>query len=52
METEELRRELLEDSCAGAFSGMPAMILDEDLIRKGDRAGLKKIAEEHGRKDL
>ena len=32
-DTEALRQELLDEACAGAFSGLGAMILDVDEIR-------------------
>lgn len=37
-ETEQLREKLLDDVYAGAFSGMPAMILEE----------LEEIAKQYG----
>ncbi len=46
--TEELRNKLLTDTYAGAFSGMPAMILDEDKIKNADYDELLKISKEHG----
>ena len=48
METEELRRKLLDEVYAGAFSGMHAMILDEDEIRQADRDELVEIAKRCG----
>ena len=50
MDTEDLRRRLLEDTYAGAFGGAPTMILDEDRIRNADREELEQIAREHGMK--
>ena len=35
-ETEALRRELLDEVYAGAFSGLGAMILDAEEIRRAD----------------
>lgn len=48
MDLEELRKALLSDSCAGAFSGMPAMIMDVERIRNADAEELLKLAKEHG----
>ena len=50
MDTEDLRKRSLEDSLSGAFGGFPAMILDEDRVRKADRDELEEIAKEHGMK--
>lgn len=47
MDTEELREQLLTEVCAGAFSGLGAMILDEDRIRKADEEELKEIAAQY-----
>lgn len=47
--TEDLRQKLLDDVYAGAFSGgMPAMLLEEDEIRKADDEELDEIARRHG----
>lgn len=49
--TEDLRRRLLDDVYAGAFAGgMPAMLLEEDEIRRADDEKLDEIAERHGLK--
>ena len=48
MNTEELRRKLLEEIYAGAFAGMPAMLLDEDKIRDADEEELIEIAKRYG----
>jgi len=48
MDTEELREQLLTEVCAGAFSGLGAMILDEDRICKADEEELKEIAAQYG----
>ena len=48
MNTEELRRKLLEEIDAGAFAGMPAMLLDEDEIRDADEEELIEIAKRYG----
>ena len=46
-----LRQELLDDVYAGAFSGgTPAMLLEEDEIRKADDEELEAIARRHGLK--
>lgn len=47
-ETEELREKLLSDVYGGAFSGMPAMLLDESKIRNADKDELENIAKEYG----
>ena len=46
--TEDLRRRLLNDVYAGAFSGIPAMILDEKRIRDADEEELKEIVRQYG----
>lgn len=48
MNAEELRRKLLEEIYAGAFAGMPAMLLDEDEIRDADEEELIEIAKRYG----
>ena len=48
MNTEELRRKLLEEIYAGAFAGMPDMLLDEDEIRDADEEELIEIAKRYG----
>ena len=48
MDTEELRRRLLDEIYAGAFAGMPAMLLDEDEIRHADAEKLRQIAKQYG----
>lgn len=49
MDTEQLRKALLDEVYAGAFAGgMPAMLLDEDRIRRADEEELKKLAREYG----
>lgn len=48
--TEDLRQKLLDDVYAGAFAGMPAMLLEEDEIRTADDEELEKIAGRHGLK--
>ena len=48
MNTEKLRRKLLEEIYAGAFAGMPAMLLDEDEIRDADEEELIEIAKRYG----
>ena len=48
---DDLRQKLLDDVYAGAFSGgMPAMLLEEDEIRKADDEELEEIARRHGLK--
>ena len=48
---DDLRQELLDVVYAGAFSGgMPAMLLEEDEIRKADDEELEAIARRHGLK--
>ena len=48
MDAGELREKLLTDVCAGAFSGLGAMVLDEDRIRKAGEAELREIAAQYG----
>lgn len=48
-DTEALRRELLDEAYAGAFSGLGAMILDAEEIRNADREELEEIARQYGR---
>ena len=49
MDTEQLRKALLDEIYAGAFAGgLPAMFLDEDRIRRADEAELIEIAREYG----
>lgn len=48
-DTEDLRRELLDEAYAGAFSGLGAMILDADEIQNADREELEEIARRYGR---
>lgn len=48
-DTEALRRELLEEAYAGAFSGLGAMLLDVDEIKNADAEELKEIARQTGR---
>ena len=45
---EDLRRALLDEVYAGAFSGLPAMLLDEDEIRRADADELEEIARRYG----
>lgn len=46
---EALRRELLDEAYAGAFSGFGAMLLDADEIRRADADELEEIARRYGR---
>ena len=46
---ERLRQELLDEICAGAFSGTPVMLLDEDEIREAGSEELRQIARRYGR---
>ena len=48
--TEDLPQKLLDDVYAGAFAGMPAMLLEEDEIRNADDEELEAIARRHGLK--
>lgn len=45
---EALRRELLDEVCAGAFSGLGAMLLDAEEIQTADGDELRKIARRYG----
>lgn len=47
---EALRKELLDEACAGAFAGLGAMILEEDEIRRAGGKELEEIAQRHGKK--
>lgn len=48
-DTESLREELLDEIYAGAFAGgIPAMLLDEDDVRRADPAELEEIARQYG----
>ena len=47
---EALRQSLLNEVYAGAFSGLPAMLLDEDEIRQADADELEEIARRYGLK--
>ena len=47
-DTEALRRELLDDLYACAFSGFPAVLDEEDEIRNADAEELERIAWRHG----
>ena len=46
--SEDLRWKLLDDVYAGAFAGMPAMLLEEDEIRTADDEEPEEIAPRHG----
>ena len=49
MDTEQLRKELLDEIYAGAFAGgLPAMLMDEGRIRHADEEELIRIAREYG----
>ena len=48
-DTEALRRELLDEVYAGAFSGLGAMLLDVDEIRNADPEELEEIARRYGK---
>ena len=45
---ETLRGMLLDDVYAGAFSGMPEMLLDEDKILDADEDELEDLANHYG----
>lgn len=47
---EDLRRNLLDEVWAGAAAGMPAMLLDEDAIRRADEEELEDLARRYGMK--
>ena len=51
-DTEALRKELLDEACAGAFSGLGAMILDADEIQNVDGAKLEEIARRCGKQQI
>ena len=45
--TETLRKQMLDEACAGAFSGLEAMILDVDEIHNADAEELEEIARKY-----
>ena len=45
---EQLRREVLDYIYAGAFSGIPAMILDESEVQNATYEELEEIAKRYG----
>lgn len=47
--TEALRKELLDEAYAGAFSGFGAMILDADEIQNAGQETLEEIARRYGK---
>lgn len=47
-ETEALRQKLLNEVWAGTAAGLPAMLLDEDVIRRADTDELETIARQYG----
>ena len=47
-DTEALRRELLAESCAGAASGLEAMLLDADEIHTAGEDKLNELARRYG----
>ena len=49
-DTESLRRELMDEACAGTFSGLGAMILDAEEIKNADAGELEEIARRYGKK--
>ena len=48
MNAEEFRQYLLDEIYAGAFSGLGAMILDADEVRKASPEKLVEIAQRYG----
>ncbi len=47
-DTEALRRELLDEAYAGAFSGLGPILLDTEEIRNADSEELEEIARRYG----
>ncbi len=47
-DSEILRRELLDEAYAGAFSGLGGMLLDAEEIRRADPEELEEIARRYG----
>ena len=48
MNLEELREKLLRDVYAGGLSGLGAMLLDENEIKKASDEELRRIARRYG----
>jgi hypothetical protein len=48
MDVEKFRQYLLDEICAGAFSGLGAMILDADEVRRASPEQLVEIAQRYG----
>lgn len=49
-DTETLRKQLLNEVCAGVFSGLGAMILDVEEIKNAGAGELEEIAQRHRKK--
>ena len=47
-DTQTLRQALLEELYAGAFSGLDAMLLDEDAVRRAGAEELEELARQYG----
>ena len=47
-DTESLRKQLLDEAYAGAFSGLGAMLLDEEEIGDADLEELQEVARRQG----
>ena len=47
-DNETLRRELLDEAYAGAFSGLGPMLMDAEEIRNADSEELEEIARRYG----
>ena len=47
-DTAQLRQQLLDEIYAGAFSGLGAMLLDEEEIRRADPEELEELARRYG----
>ena len=48
LEVEQLRKKLLDEVYAGAFAGLPALLLDEGRIQNATAEELEAIAREYG----
>ena len=50
IDTETLRKQLLNEVCVGVFSGLGALILDVEDIKNAGAGELEEIAQRYGKK--